>query len=102
MSRTLTLPDHLFDRLHELASARGVPVEQLLAAWLDDPSLPDRSNDPAWDDARGRILAATAADPALAEAFSRPLAEDEPQHEILDRLLAGEFRTLSGDAKPQR
>jgi hypothetical protein len=35
VSRTLTLPDEVYDRLQHAADRQGVPVDQLLARWID-------------------------------------------------------------------
>jgi len=43
-------------------------------------------------DIQQRATDARQADPEYAEMCERPLAADDPQHEILDRLRAGEFR----------
>lgn len=47
---------------------------------------------PAWEEARRRLKDALAREPELAARFRRSLRRDEPEHEILQRVRAGEFR----------
>src|SRR5690242_18014564 len=64
-----------------------------------DPSK--RANDPgdrlqasqsAWEDARWRAREAIDNDPEFAAVCRRAVVNEEPRHEILDSLRAGEFR----------
>lgn len=58
-----------------------------LPAWIDE-----LESDAVVRDLRLRMKQAFAAEPELAAAFRRPLLTDEPEHEILERCRAGEFR----------
>jgi hypothetical protein len=48
--------------------------------------------DEAITEIRARMKQAFKEDPAFADTFQRPLAQDEPQHDILDRMDRGEFQ----------
>lgn len=54
--------------------------------------LDELERDPAIRIIRERLAASLERDPEAAALFRRPLVTEEPDHEILDRCRAGEFR----------
>lgn len=72
MSRTLTLPDDLVERLRQCADRQGLAVEQLLASWVDAlPAEREATSPAATDDEL--LIACTQ---ALRESTEPPVAVD--------------------------